>query len=178
VVTAYPYLLGLIALERGVELWISRRNAQRALARGAVELGQRHFRFMQLLHGSFLLGAGLEVALLDRPFIPALAVMMGAVMVASQVLRYWAIASLGDRWNVRVIVTPGDRAVTRGPYAYFKHPNYLAVVLEGLAIPLFHSAWLTAAIFTVLNAALLWVRIRCEEQALATHTDYRKAFAR
>jgi methyltransferase len=94
------------------------------------------------------------------------------VVVAAQALRYWAIASLGERWNVRVIVEPGIPVEVHGPYRYLRHPNYVAVVLEGLAVPLVHGAWLTALAFSVSNAVLLAVRIRCEERALGTHCAY------
>ncbi|MCC7381000.1 MAG: hypothetical protein IT384_04180 [Deltaproteobacteria bacterium] len=174
--TAYLVLLGAIAAERMVELALSRRNARRAFARGAIELGRGHFRVMQLLHAGLLIGAGMEVVFLHRPFTLGLAGVMGLLLLAAQTLRYWAIATLGDRWNVRVIVTPGDRVVTAGPYRLLRHPNYLAVVIEGFAIPLIHGAWLTAIVFSLFNGVLLWVRIHCEERALTAHTDYRAAF--
>lgn len=177
-VTAYLFVLVLVALERVVELRISARNARDALARGGVERGHRHFRWMKLLHTVFLPACAAEVLLLDRPFLPALGIPMLALAIAAQTLRYWAVATLGPSWTVRVIVVPGRPMVTDGPYRYLRHPNYLAVVLEGIAIPLIHSAWLTAVGFTVLNAALLTVRIRCEEQALEHHCDVPRHFAR
>ena len=169
-----PYLafLALLALERLVELHISRRNAARAFARGGVEVGQRHFRVMKLLHGAFLGACAAEVLLLRRPVAPALGWPMLGLALGAQALRYWAIASLGPHWNVRVIVVPGARAVTSGPYRWLRHPNYLAVAIEGVAVPLIHSAWWTALGFSAANAALLAVRIRCEERALAEHCDY------
>ncbi len=89
-------------------------------------------------------------------------------MLASQGLRWWCITSLGHRWNTRVVVVPGLPLVTRGPYRWFRHPNYVAVVVEGLALPLVHTAWVTALAFTVLNAVLLLrYRIPSEERALA-----------
>ena len=92
---------------------------------------------------------------------------MLAVVVAANVLRWWCIATLGSRWTARVIVLPGVPLVTAGPYRWFAHPNYVAVVIEGAALPLVGSAWITACVFTVLNAALLTVRLRCETRALA-----------
>jgi methyltransferase len=92
---------------------------------------------------------------------------MLGLALAAQALRWWAVTSLGPAWNVRVIVVPGAPLVTRGPYRYLRHPNYLAVALEGIAVPLIHTAWLTALSFSIANAALLAVRIRSEEQALA-----------
>jgi methyltransferase len=174
-VIPYAYLgfLLLLALERGVELALSRGNAAWAFARGGVEVGRGHFAAMKLLHGAFLLACAAEVVWLERPFVPALGWPMLAVALGAQVLRYWAIASLGAHWNVRVIVVPGAPAVTAGPYRWLRHPNYLAVALEGFAVPLVHGAWWTALGFSLANAALLAVRIRCEERALAQHCDYR-----
>jgi methyltransferase len=171
-VTAYLVLLAALAAERLVELALSRRNAAWARARGGFEVGRGHFRVMAVLHTSLLLGCAAEVLLLDRPFRPMLAAPMLVLMVLAQGLRYWAIATLGPRWNVRVIVVPGTVAVDRGPYRLVRHPNYVAVVVEGLAVPLVFGAWITALVFTVLNTALLVVRIRCEEGALAAHMGY------
>jgi methyltransferase len=127
---------------------------------------------MAVLHAGLLFGAALEVVVLDRPFVPALGIPMLIVAALAQALRYWAIATLGPRWNVRVIVVPGLPVVARGPYRFLRHPNYLAVVLEGVALPLIHCAFWTALVFTVANAALLRVRIRVEERALAEHCGF------
>ena len=114
------------------------------------------------------MGALVE-AWVRRPDVPAvLAWTMLALLLASQALRWWCITTLGRRWNTRVIVVPGLEPVRRGPYRLLSHPNYVAVVVEGLALPLLHSAWVTALVFTLANAALLTVRIRTENVALAT----------
>lgn len=168
-VTAYLVFLALVAGERLVELVVSARNAAWARARGGVEEGRGHFRVMAALHTAFLVACGVEVIALERPFVPVLGLPMLVMALGAQALRWWAIASLGRAWNVRVIVVPGAPLVTRGPYAWLRHPNYVAVVVEGFALPLVHSAWLTAVGFTALNAALLVVRVRCEERALARH---------
>ena len=111
-----------------------------------------------------------EVWLLGRPFLPAVGWPLLAAAVAAQGLRWWCITTLGHRWNTRVIIVPGLPRITHGPYRFFRHPNYVVVVSEGLILPLIHSAWISAVTFTVLNAILLWVRLRCEEQALAEMT--------
>jgi methyltransferase len=85
-------------------------------------------------------------------------------------LRWWCIATLGWQWNTRVVVVPGAPRVTGGPYRYLPHPNYVAVALEGVALPLVHTAWITALAFTVLNAALMAARIKVENAALASLT--------
>jgi methyltransferase len=168
---AYSAFLALVAAERLHELRLSARNAAAALARGGIEAGREHFGMMRALHAGFLVACALEVVLLQRPLDVRLAAPMLALALAAQALRYWAIATLGPRWNVRVIVMPGEPVVTTGPYRWLRHPNYLAVVVEGFAIPLIHGAWWTAGIFSVLNAFLLRARIRVEERALATHCD-------
>ena len=162
----YLLFLLLLSLERVGELLLSRRNAARAFARGAVEVGQRHFRVMAALHTFFLIACGAEVVGLHRAFPGALgyAALVGALL--AQGLRYWAIATLGERWNTRVIVLPDAAPVTSGPYRFVRHPNYVAVVAELMLVPLIHGAWITALVFTAANAVLLTVRIRVEEEAL------------
>jgi methyltransferase len=162
----YTLLVGAVALERVAELVVSRRNERWSAARGAVVSGQGHYPVMVALHTGLLAGCLAEVWLGDRPFTPALGWPMLALVVAAQGLRWWCIRTLGPRWNTRVIVVPGLPLVAGGPYRWLRHPNYVAVVVEGLALPLVHTAWLTATAFTVLNAALLTVRIRCENTAL------------
>lgn len=164
--SAYLVFLALVGVQRLGELVISERNARWALARGGVEVGRGHFRLMKLLHGGFLVACAAEVVLLHRPFVPALALPMLVLALAAQGVRLWTLRTLGPRWNARVIVLPGEPVVDAGPYRYVRHPNYLAVAVEGVAIPLVGGAWLTAAVFSALNAGLLAVRIRCEERAL------------
>jgi methyltransferase len=157
-----------VGVERLAELTLSKRHASWAFSRGGKEFGRGHFPVMVMLHIALLVGAVAEVWLLNRPFLPILGWSALAIVIASQSLRWWCIASLGRQWNTRVIVVPGLPLVTRGPYRVLRHPNYVAVVLEGLALPLVHSAWITALGFTFLNAALLARRIQVEEEALAT----------
>lgn len=162
----FGLLIGLVALERLAELVVARRNERWSRERGAVEAGAAHYPVMVLLHTGLLAGALLEVGLGERPFVPALGWTMLALVVLAQALRWWCIATLGRQWNTRVLVVPGLSRVVRGPYRWFAHPNYVAVVVEGFALPLVHTAWLTASVFTVLNAGLLAVRISTENAAL------------
>ncbi|MFD9285405.1 isoprenylcysteine carboxyl methyltransferase family protein [Streptomyces mirabilis] len=166
----YGLLMAAVAVERVAELVVARRNERWSTARGASVTGQGHYPAMVALHTGLLVGCPAEVWLADRPFVPALAWPMLAVLAAAQALRWWCIATLGPRWNTRVIVVPGLPLVTSGPYRLLRHPNYVAVVAEGVALPLVHTAWVTAAVFTALNAALLTVRVRCENRVLATAT--------
>jgi len=162
----YVALVGAVGLERLAELVISRRNAAWAFARGGVEDGRGHYPWMVGLHVALLVGCVAEVSLLDRPFIPAVGWTMLALVAGSQALRWWCIATLGRQWNTRVIVVPGMSRIAGGPYRWLPHPNYVAVVLEGVALPLVHGGWLTATVFTALNAALLTARVRTEDRAL------------
>ena len=163
----YWILLSVIACERVAELAVSARHASALLRRGGTEYGLRHFPVMIALHTALIAGCVLEPLLGNRGFIPALGFPMLAVTVLANVLRWWCIATLGGRWTARVIVLPGEPLVRSGPYRWFSHPNYAAVIVEGFALPLTGSAWITAAAFTAANAALLTVRIRCESRALA-----------
>ena len=161
----YVVLILAVAVERLVELFVSRRNLAWARRHGGREYGFGHYPFMVLLHTGLLVACLSEAA--HRSFVPALGWPMIAVVVLAQALRWWCIAVLGHRWNTRVIVVPGLPLVERGPYRWLRHPNYVAVVLEGIALPLVHSAWITAVVFTVVNAGLLRVRISSENAALA-----------
>ena len=165
-VTAYVVLVLAVGAERLVELVVAKRNLAWALARGGVETGFGHYPVMVVLHTALLVGALVEVLALDRPFVPALGVVMAVLVLAAQGLRWWCIRTLGPQWNTRVVVVPGLPLVGGGPYRWLRHPNYVAVVVEGFALPLVHSAWLTALVFTLANAALLTLRIRTEARAL------------
>ncbi|WP_431190343.1 isoprenylcysteine carboxyl methyltransferase family protein [Janibacter cremeus] len=166
--TPFVVLVGLVALERLAELVVSRRNAAWSLARGGREYGRGHYPVMVVLHSGFLVAMLVE-AFVRRPEVPSvLAWSMLALVAASQALRWWCILTLGPRWNTRVIVVPDLPAVRTGPYRLLAHPNYVAVVVEGIALPMVHAAWITAVTFTVLNAGLLAVRLRVEDAALAS----------
>ncbi len=162
----YSVLVGLVAAERLAELVVAKRNLAWSLARGGRETGFAHYPFMVVLHTGLLAGCLCEVWLADRDFVPWVGWPMLALVVLSQALRWWCIRVLGRQWNTRIVVVPGLPLVTGGPYRLFPHPNYVAVVVEGFALPLVHAAWLTALAFTVLNAGLLTVRIRAENDAL------------
>ena len=162
----FTVLIGLVALERLAELVVAQRNARWAFARGGRETGAGHYPVMVVLHTGLLVGCLVEVWVADPPFLPALGWPMLVLALGAQLLRWWCIATLGPRWNTRVIVVPDLPLVARGPYRWLRHPNYVAVVVEGFALPLVHSAWVTALVFTVANAFLLSVRIRTENVAL------------
>jgi methyltransferase len=154
--------------ERIGELVTSRRHAAWAFARGGVESGRGHFPAMVALHTGLLVGALAEAWLLGRPFLPLLGWPMLVIAVLCQAGRIWIIRSLGQQWNTRIIVVPGVPLSRRGPYRWgFPHPNYVLVAVEGIAIPLIHTSWITAIAFTILNAILLLgFRIPAEDRAL------------
>lgn len=165
----FSLLVALVATLRLAELAIASRNFRRLLARGAVEAGPAHYRWMVLVHTAVLVGCPLEVWLLRRPFLPRLAAPALVLVVLAMALRYWVLLSLSDRWTTRVVCLPGEPLVTSGPYRYMRHPNYLAVVTELAALPLVHTAWLTATIGSLANAWVLRVRVVVEEAALARY---------
>ncbi|NHZ73004.1 MAG: hypothetical protein GWP16_00835 [Nitrospirae bacterium] len=158
-------LVALVGLERLLELWIAGRNRSRLLSQGAVEVGKDHYPWMVLLHTTFLVAAPLEVWALGRRFIPALALSMMVVLVTAMALRYWVIVTLGRRWTTRVLLLPEEPRITTGPFRLLPHPNYLAVIMEIAALPLVHTAWLTALTYSVLNAAMLRTRLGVENEA-------------
>jgi methyltransferase len=164
----YALLIGAVAAERVAELVVSQRNLSWSRERGGVEFGKEHYPVMVVLHTGLLAACLLEVTVLRRRFVGRLGWPMLAVVLAAQGLRWWCIATLGRQWNTRVVVVPGAGRVTGGPYRVVPHPNYVAVVAEGAALPLVNSAWITALVFSVLNAALLRTRIRVENRALAS----------
>jgi methyltransferase len=166
--TWYLLLIGAVAVERVAEVVVAERHRSVSKERGGVEFGAAHYPAMVTLHTALLAGCLLEPVLLHRPFIPALGWPMLLIAVAAQALRWWCITTLGYQWNTRVIVIPGAERVTGGPYRFLPHPNYVAVIAEGIALPLVHTAWITALVFTILNAVLLRTRIHVENRALAS----------
>ncbi|MGI8840420.1 MAG: isoprenylcysteine carboxyl methyltransferase family protein [Caulobacteraceae bacterium] len=153
-------VLALVTAQRLGELVLARRNTRRLMARGGREVGAGHYPLLVLLHAAWL--AGLWALAWDRPirwpWLAAFAVL--------QSLRVWVIASLGERWTTRIIVLPGAPLIRRGPYRFLPHPNYLVVAGEIAALPLSFGLGLYAAVFSLLNAAVLTIRLRAETRAL------------
>lgn len=163
-------LLALMAGERLIEIALSARNGRRTLAAGGREHAKGHFVAMVATHAAFLASCALE-----RRHGRAAKVMGLAGLVLAQGLRWWAITSLGERWNIRVITLPSAPPVVRGPYRWMRHPNYVGVAIETLALPAALGAWRTAVAFAPLHAVMLASRIMIEERALGA--SYRAAFA-
>lgn len=159
-------LMTVMVVVRLVELANARRNARWAIERGGIEYGRRQHPVMITLHVCLLVGTVAEVALADRAFVPAIGWSALAVLILVQAGRAWCMRALGPRWNTRVIVVPGLPLITTGPYRWMRHPNYLIVLFEGITLPLVHTAWITAMLFTIANTPWLVVRVRTENAAL------------
>ena len=161
---ALVVFVALLMIQRLSELVISTRNASLVKARGAREYGAGHYPWLVLLHVFYPVALVSEVLLGARP--GPLWPLWLLLYLGAQALRFSAMRALGDRWNTRILVIPGAPLVKSGPYRWLRHPNYLAVVIEVAALPLAVGAVVTAAAASLLNLALLAVRIRCEEEAL------------
>jgi methyltransferase len=167
----YLILLAMLIVERIFELNLARRNARRAFDRGAIEVGQVHYRVMVAFHALFIVSCVVETAFFPHTLPSIIAWLALAAEICAQALRYWAVSTLGDRWNTRIVVTPEREPVTTGPYRFMRHPNYLAVVIEIAAVPMIGGAIFTAIAFTIGNALILAVRIPAEERAMGAHYE-------
>ena len=154
-------LLGFLTLQRIAELWLARQNERRLFAAGGVEYGRSHLLLIVLVHAAWLVG--MWALAYDRPVEPLFFV----IVVILQIGRFWVLATLGHRWTIRIIVVPGEKLVARGPYQWLRHPNYAVVTGEFAAVPLGLGLLLYAFAFTILNAAVLAIRIPAENAALA-----------
>lgn len=163
-----PWLVLALSSQRLLELRVARANERWAREQGAVEYGQRHYWTFFLLHPGWLLCMLLE-GRASRGRVNWWAL---ALLLLLQPLRYWVIRTLGRYWNTRILVVPGGKRITGGPFQYLKHPNYAVVAVEMVAAPLTVGAWRTALAYSLLNAALLlFVRIPAEEAALQQHSS-------
>ena len=177
-VISLPVYLGVIAAlaaERGVELFIAQRNAARAFAAGAIEAGHGHYPAMVVFHTGFLVACVVERAMRGHGAPPAIAAVAVIAELIAQFLRYWVIFTLGPRWNTRIIVIPDAAPVTSGPFRFLRHPNYVAVAIEMVAVPMIGGAWLTAIAFSLGNGILMMFRIPAEERAMGK--SYAGAFS-
>jgi len=176
-VIAYLGLLLVVALLRVYELKISKRHQQEMVARGAEKVVDPRFRWMVLLHTGVLIGAAVEVVFLQRPFYSVFAAICFAVFLAANVVRWWVIRTLGDHWNVQVMNSTGMGVITTGPFRYVRHPNYTAVFVEMLALPLIHCAWITAFVGSAAHVIVLSQRLATEERVLFSDARYREAMS-
>jgi methyltransferase len=155
-------ILSLVTLQRLVELYIARRNTKKLIARGGFELGSNHYPFIVLLHTLWLAGLWYLVIF----YAPAVSMPWIFAYLVLEAARGWVIAALGSRWTTRIIVVPGETLVGEGPYKYVRHPNYIVVAGEIFILPFAFGFWWYGTIFGLLNIAVLWWRIRAEDEAL------------
>jgi methyltransferase len=176
-VFAFLVILAAVGLTRLAELRISRRHQRELAGRGVQKRTDPRYRWMVALHATVLVGAGIEVVLLRRPFIPALAAAMTVLVALAMALRWWVIRTLGAHWNVEVMNSTSLGIVTEGPFRWIRHPNYLGVFVELVALPLIHTAWITAIVAALGNAWILRNRLRLEESVLHADPEYRSTMA-
>jgi methyltransferase len=169
----YLVLVAAVAADRLIEMAYSRSNQRRLSERGASKVRDPVFAGMVLLHVGYLCAAPLEVAIFHRAFLPWLGYPALIVLAAANALRIWAIRALSVHWNMQIVASQGLGPVSTGPYRWIRHPNYVAVFFEVLALPLVYTAWLTACAATVAHVALLRRRIAAEERVLLSHPAYR-----
>lgn len=177
VTVAYVVLVLAVAVQRMLEVRVSRMNEAELRARGGTEHAPEQMKVMIAVHTAWLACALLEVLLLDRPFRIGLGFTALVVFTIGQVLRIMAITALKSRWTVKVITVPNEPPVHGAIFRYVRHPNYLGVILEVAALPLVHGAWCTAVVFSLANGLLLTWRIRAEEKALSESSDYAARFS-
>jgi methyltransferase len=172
---AFIGLLLAVGAGRLIELQISSRRQRRLAAQGVAKVPEKHFRWMVVMHISVLLSAGLEVLLLRRPFLPVLGVTMALLFLLANLLRWWVIATLGRHWNIQVMNSVPLGVVTTGPYRWIRHPNYVAVFVELIALPLIHTAWLTAVGGAIACWFVVRQRLQVEESVLSADAAYQAA---
>ncbi|PYU03293.1 MAG: hypothetical protein DMG34_13595 [Acidobacteria bacterium] len=168
-------LLLAVAAMRLFELRISKRHQQEMTARGAAKVNDPNFRWMALFHTFVLIGAAVEVVFLRRPFLPGLAIPMLALFITANLVRWWVIRTLGEHWNVQVMDSTRLGVITSGPFRYVRHPNYAAVFVEMIALPLIHTAWITALAGAIAHVIILALRLSTEERVLLANPDYAAA---
>ncbi|GLB57922.1 isoprenylcysteine carboxyl methyltransferase family protein [Cytobacillus sp. NCCP-133] len=167
--------IAIIIVQRAAELMVAKSNEKWMKSQGALEFGQGHYKWIVFIHTMFLISCILEVFILEKSLSPFWPFFL-CLFVVAQAERIWAISSLGRFWNTKIIVLPGANVIRKGPYRFFKHPNYMIVAAEFLVIPLLFKAHLTAIVFTIVNSIILSIRIPAEEKALKELTEYEKAF--
>jgi methyltransferase len=168
-------LITILIFQRLLELIIARRNEKWMKGLGAIEFGKNHYQYIVIMHTLFFLVLPIEKISFSRELSPVWP-LFGSVFIMAQLIRVWAISSLGRYWNTKIIVLPKVDVVRKGPYRFIKHPNYLVVSVELLVVPLLFDAYITACLFTILNVIMLSIRIPAEEKALRELTEYEGNF--
>lgn len=167
--------IGFVIFQRLFELRVAKRNEEWMKSQGAIEYGEAHYGIMKLIHTLFFISYITEVFIFDKTLSTYWPLLL-ALFLLTQSVRVWALTSLGRYWNTKIIVLPNANPVKKGPYQYLKHPNYVIVTAELIIIPFMFEAYITALIFSILNAWILSVRIPEEEKALTELTNYEQKF--
>lgn len=165
----------LVGLQRIMELYIAKGNERWMKENGGIEYGRSHYPWIVVMHVGFFLVLIMEVVLFDKG-LSRNWMLWGTLFLVAQAIRIWALTSLGKYWNTKIIVIPNATAVSKGPYKFIKHPNYVIVAIEILVIPLLFNAYFTAGLFTLLNLSMMAIRIPAEERALTSLTRYEEIY--
>ena len=173
----FTVIVVAVILQRLWELRISKHHMAMLLAQGGQVQSENLLSWVKILQVSWWIAMLAEVWWLDRPFIPALAAIAFLLVIVGQILRYSSMQALGERWTLPIVTLPDQSAVSKGIYRYLRHPNWLGVILEIAALPLFHSAYWTALGFAIANALIMHQRIQTEEKALSASSNYTQIFA-
>lgn len=160
----FTIFIAFLILQRLSELYISRRNERWLLLHGGVQYGQRHYPYMIALHTLFIIALIAEFILREQPPLNPVFLLLFLIGVT---FKYWVIGALGRCWTTKIYRIPGTKPVKKGPYRFFKHPNYAEVVFEIAVIPLIFHLYVTTIVFSVLNGWMLWVRIKIENEVWA-----------
>jgi methyltransferase len=176
-VALFLALLVAVAAMRIFELRISKKHQRGLTARGASKVKDPNFRWMAMFHTLLPIGAAAEVLFLHRRFIPALALPMIALFIFANIVRWWVIRTLGEHWNVQVMDSTKLGVITTGPFRYVRHPNYAAVFVEMIALPLIHTAWIAALAGAIAHSIVLALRLSTEERVLFANPDYAAAMS-
>lgn len=171
----FMFFFFILICQRIVELVLARNNEKWMKQQGAVEFGSKHYQYLVWMHFLFFIGLFFEKVLFNRG-LSSYWLLLFLLFCATQIVRLWAISSLGKYWNTKIIVLPNAKVVKKGPYRFIKHPNYMVVTLEFIIIPLLFKAYVTACLFTILNVMMLSIRIPEEEKALKKLTEYEGTF--
>ncbi|MGE6629666.1 isoprenylcysteine carboxyl methyltransferase family protein [Bacillus sp. NPDC077027] len=163
--TLFWLIIGFFVCQRLVELIVAKRNEKKVRAMGAIEFGSDHYPYMVAMHVSFF-GVFITETLLFHKQPSRFFVLWLFILIVTQVVRYWALFSLGTYWNTKILVVPNAKMIKKGPYRWIKHPNYMVVAIEFLLLPLLFQAYFTVILFSLLNICMMIVRIQTEEKAL------------
>lgn len=168
-------VISILVIQRLTELKLAAKNEKIMKNKGAIEYGEKHYKILVIMHILFFISFMSEVILLDKKISPFWPILLTIIML-TQILRYWSILSLGEYWNTKILILPNGNVKRKGPYQFIRHPNYVAVALEFIFIPLLFQAYWTAIIFMMFNSIMMIIRIKEEEKALLLETDYADVF--